>query len=379
MSYNRVQTPLRVILVLVGITYLFSGWVKLNDPMGLAFKLEDYFAPDVLDIPFLIPFTQWLSMVVILSELLLGISILFRPYRRIALRALFFLTLFFTFLTFYSAYYDKVTDCGCFGDAIPLTPWQSFTKDVILLILIAVLLWKYRTYPDTCRRTNVRLFLLLFMLINTLIGLMAVRYLPYIDFRPYKVGVNIKEASTVPIGAPVDEYEDIWRYKVNGIIREYNTAEEPWNIPNSEFVDRKSTLIKKGYQPPIHDFIITDENQSDITDSILAMNKVMIISLYDLDEAEIEDLNIVSRLVSKLTTAGIPSVGLSATSNDYITDMKYEADLNYPIYFVDKVPLKTMVRSNPGIVVLNQGTILAKYSIAGLPEAEEIQVLYQEQ
>src|SRR5690554_4192539 len=125
--------------IIVGVLFIISGLIKLNDPVGFSFKLKDYFAPEVLDLGFLVPYALLLAIILVIFEVLLGLALLLGHYKKITLWALLLMIVFFTFLTFYSAYFNKVTDCGCFGDAIKLTPWESFTKDVILLVLILIL------------------------------------------------------------------------------------------------------------------------------------------------------------------------------------------------------------------------------------------------
>src|SRR5690554_5161297 len=125
--------------IIVGLLFIFSGLIKLNDPVGFSFKLQDYFAPEVLDLGFLMPYTLLLAIVLVIFEVLLGMMLLLGSSKRFTLWSLLLMIVFFTFLTFYSAYYNKVTDCGCFGDAIPLTPWESFYKDIVLLILILII------------------------------------------------------------------------------------------------------------------------------------------------------------------------------------------------------------------------------------------------
>ena len=203
-----------LVRLLVGVVFIISGFVKLVDPIGFSFKLEEYFEPHVLDMPFFIPYAYPIAIFVVAFELILGVLLLLGYLRNFTLLSLLGLTIFFGFLTFYSAYYNKVTDCGCFGDALKFTPWGSFTKDMVLLVLAAAL-WYARGYisplfsPQKC----------LTILVITVLACMGLVYythnhLPIIDFRPYKVGVDINKAKEIPANAPKAVYDYHWKFKV---------------------------------------------------------------------------------------------------------------------------------------------------------------------
>ncbi len=201
---------------IVGILFIISGLIKLNDPLGFSFKLEEYFSQGVLDLPFLMPYALSLALFVVIFEVMLGIMLLVGFRLKFTLWSLLAMIVFFTFLTFYSAYFNKVTDCGCFGDAIKLTPWESFTKDVILLALILFLFLKQASLkPLLGMRTRQWVFFI------TLLGCIVfanhvLNHLPVIDFRPYKVGANIEEGMEVPEDAPKPVYDYAWKFRVDG-------------------------------------------------------------------------------------------------------------------------------------------------------------------
>src|SRR5690554_751381 len=190
-----------------GILFIISGLIKLNDPVGFSFKLEDYFTQDVLNLPFLTPLALAIAVFVVILEVVLGVMLLLGYKKKFTLWTLLLMIVFFTFLTFYSAYFNKVTDCGCFGDAIKLTPWESFTKDVILLVLILILFVGKRYIKPLFSR-NINSILVFASLVFCLaITYHVLQHLPIIDFRPYKIGANIQEGMTMPEDAPKPIYE----------------------------------------------------------------------------------------------------------------------------------------------------------------------------
>ena len=188
------QTVLWVLRILVGGLFIFSGLIKVNDPVGTAIKLEEYFDVFSNDIAgffaYLKPLALYLSVALVVAEVVLGVMLIFGVKLRQTIWALGLMILFFTFLTFFSAYFNKVTDCGCFGDAIKLTPWESFYKDLILLIFIGFIFWFREDLPEETPKWASILALVTF-LVSTTLAIYAIQNLPFIDFRAYKVGVNI--------------------------------------------------------------------------------------------------------------------------------------------------------------------------------------------
>ena len=203
--------------IFVGVLFIISGLIKLNDPVGFSFKLKDYFAPEVLNLEFLVPYALLLAFIVVVFEVMLGVMILLGYARKFSLWSILLLIVFFTFLTFYSAYFNKVTDCGCFGDAIKLTPWESFTKDIILLVLILIMFYGKRYIRPLFSR-NIRKIAVYASFIGCLIfGYYVLQHLPVIDFRPYNIGANIIEGMSYPENAqkPIFEYPHPFSLKLH--------------------------------------------------------------------------------------------------------------------------------------------------------------------
>ncbi len=345
--------------LLVGVLFIISGLIKLNDPVGFSFKLEEYFSAQVLDLEFLIPFALALSVGIVIFEVLLGVMLLVGFKKRFTLWSLLLMIGFFTFLTFYSAYFNKVTDCGCFGDAIKLTPWESFTKDVILSVLILILFFnKHHIRPLFKGFVNTIIVGASFAMC-ALFAYYVLSHLPVVDFRAYKVGTNIQEGMEIPDGAPVSEYEMIFIYNVNGEQKEF-TDKELDKIPaDAEFVNRKDKLIKEGYTPPIHDFTIERDGEN-YTDEMLAEPKLIMIISYDLAKASDEGLAKMETFSKKAQDKGYKVIGMTASGQDLIMQKKLEHNLTFDYYFCDATTLKTIERANPSIVVLRNGTIVQK-------------------
>ena len=404
---------------LVGALFIVSGLIKANDAVGFSFKLHDYFAADVLDLPFLIDYTYPLAVFICISEIMLGLSVLVGAKMRLTAWSLLFMILFFDALTFYSAYFNKVTDCGCFGDAIKLTPWESFYKDVVLSVLIFIIFAfkdrvNYQGKLENIKILPVALLLVglfsyfildwLFPIYFTLILFLLVvvvnkfilkekrewtlaaltfvtcaafsyhtySHLPIRDYRPYAIGKNIINDMTLPEGAKVDVYEDVWKYEVNGTVNEYSTADKPWEIEGAVFVDRQTKLIEEGDHPPIHDFSIESDALGDITDSVLAASNSLVFVMYDLTKSNLDALKTTEKIINGLSDETLTVVALSATTEIQMEQIVKNAGISYPFYFTDETTLKTIVRSNPGMLWLKEGTIVGKWHYNDFPDSENL-------
>lgn len=344
--------------IIVGVLFIISGLIKLNDPVGFSFKLKDYFAPAVLDLGFLVPYALLLAIILVIFEVLLGLALLLGHYKKITLWALLLMIVFFTFLTFYSAYFNKVTDCGCFGDAIKLTPWESFTKDVILLVLILIL-FAGRKHIKPIFSKGVR-NVLFFVAFLACLGITyyVLMHLPIIDFRPYKIGANIKEGMTIPEDAPRPIYEYQWTFNINGEEKIITTKGEYPQV-DGELVNTETKMIQEGYTPPIHDFTIERDGE-DFTDRFLNEKNLVVVIAYSLGNTEKDGFVPVKQITDKAIKNGYNVIGLSASSQEMTEALAAESKLNFKFYFCDETTLKTILRSNPGILELDKGTIKQK-------------------
>jgi uncharacterized membrane protein YphA (DoxX/SURF4 family) len=345
--------------VFVGLLFIISGLIKLNDPVGFSYKLAEYFGENVLNLPFLAPFALAIAVFLVIFETVLGIMLLIGFKRQFTLWSLLLMIVFFTFLTFYSAYFNKVTDCGCFGDALKLTPWQSFTKDVVLLFFIVILYINKNLikplFSDKIQNiiTYTSIGLCAFM------GYWVLNHLPLKDFRAYKVGTNIQKAMEIPEGAPKRVVEMIFIYNVNGVDKEF-TEKDLMSIPEgATFVDRKDKVITEGYIPPVHDFSM-EKDGSDYKEELLEEPKLLAFVTYDLKLADKAGLKKLEKLNNEAKAKGYKIIGMTASLDDEIEKVKIENGLTFDFYFCDATTLKTIERANPSIIVFEKGTIKQK-------------------
>ena len=344
--------------LIVGLLFIVSGLIKLNDPVGFSFKLKEYFSPGVLNLEFLIPVALLIAIFVVIFEVLLGITILLGYAKKFTVWSLLLMILFFTFLTFYSAYFNKVTDCGCFGDAIKLTPWESFTKDIILLLFILILFYG-RKYISPIFSDNVQRYLVLICFIGCMtFAYHVLQHLPVVDFRPYKIGANLTEGMSVPEDAPKALFEYKWTFVVNGEEKVVTTSGD-YPDQEGEFKGVETKMITEGYVPPIHDFTM-ERNQEDFLTRFLATKNLIVVVAYNLVNSEYEGFDNIKSITDAAINKGYKVIGLSASSMEDTEALKSERKLNFDFYFCDETTLKTIVRSNPGILELQEGTVMQK-------------------
>lgn len=344
--------------VFVGLLFVISGFIKLNDPVGFSFKLEEYFSQGVLDLPFFEPHALMLSIVIVVFEVLLGVMLLVGFRVKFTVWSLLLMIIGFTFLTFYSAYYEKVTDCGCFGDAIKLTPWQSFAKDIILLFFIGILFMGKRFIQPLMNANLIRLVTFAALLSSGIYVYYVMNHLPVFDFRPYKINANIEAGMNVPEDAPKSVFEYAWKFKTSEGEKIIVTN---GNYPSVEgdFIAVETTEIQKGYEPPIHDFTI-EKNGEDFALSLLQEPKLVMIIGYDLRKTHLSAFFEIKEATDAAIKKGYKVIGMSASNNEQTAKLIKDYKLNFEFYFTDETTLKTMVRSNPGILVLEKGTIKQK-------------------
>jgi peroxiredoxin len=272
---------------------------------------------------------------------------------------LLLLIVFFTFLTFYSAYFDVVKDCGCFGDALHLTPWQSFTKDIVLPFFVLILFINRKLIKPLFSNAVTNIVTYLSIIICVFIAIWVLNHNPIKDFRPYKVGTNIEKSMEIPEGAPKSVVEMIFIYKVNGVDKEF-TEKDLMKIPEgATFVDRKDKVITEGYVPPIHDFTMTKDD-SDYKEELLKEPKLLVFVTYDLTLSNPDGMKKLEKLNEEAKAKGYKVIAMTASDADKITQAKKQYGLNVDFYFCDATALKTIERANPSIVVLQKGTIIQK-------------------
>ncbi|MBT8184620.1 MAG: DoxX family protein [Eudoraea sp.] len=344
--------------ILVGVLFIMSGLIKLNDPVGFSFKLEEYFSQGVLDLPFFMPYALAISIFVVILEVVLGVFLLLGYQKKFTLWSLLLMIVFFTFLTFYSAYFNKVTDCGCFGDAIKLTPWESFTKDVVLLVLIIILFAGQRLINPILSVRFRKVLVLISVVLCVFYAYYVLNHLPQIDFRPYKIGANIEEGMTVPEDAPKAIFEYAWKFDVGGEEKVIVTN-GAYPTVDGEFIDVETTEIQKGYEPPIHDFTIEQDGE-DLTGALLNAPKLVMVVAYDLRKTNSDAFKGIKKMSDEAKSNDYKVIGLSASDAAFSKEFAQQHGLDFEFYFTDETALKTIIRSNPGVLVLSEGTILQK-------------------
>lgn len=363
----------------VGFLFIFSGLIKANDPLGFGYKLQEYF--EVFHITFFNDYATAIAIFLCGLEIILGAALLLGIYAKKVIWGLLALIVFFTFLTFYSAYFEVVTSCGCFGDAIPLTPWQSFGKDLILLALILILFIYRAEIKSIVPLKNQNLILAVCTLLGFGVGIYTYRNLPFIDFLPYKVGANVPELMKIPHGAPQDEYEIVYQLKnkktgeVKKMTDKAYLKEEIWKDTNWEVLgEPESKLLKKGFEPKIKDLKIMDAAGEDFTISVLEHSDYhLMIVAYDLDKTNPEALKSLNEIALKaIQEYRIPSAIFTASDVAKAYNLRRNLFIDMPFFFADAIPLKSMVRANPGIMLMKNGVILNKWHYQNMPAYEDL-------
>ncbi|GER59640.1 hypothetical protein ULMA_17480 [Patiriisocius marinus] len=359
--------------IFVGVLFIISGLIKLNDPVGFSFKLGDYFAPEVLNLEFLVPFALLIAVAVVIFEVLLGVMLIVGYAKKFTLWSLLVLIVGFTFLTFYSAYFNKVTDCGCFGDALKLTPWESFTKDVVLLVLILFLFYGQKYIQPFFTKFSRSFIVFISFILCLWLGYHVLMHLPIVDFRAYAIGKNIKEGMETPPDAPKPIYEYTWVYNVNGEEKVVvNLGEDPGI--EGELLSATTEVIQEAYEPPVHDFSI-ERDGNDFTEDFLSTENLIVVMAYNLDNAENDGFIPLKIATDKALKLGYKVIGMSASSTEETEKLTEKYHLNFDFYFCDMTTLKTIVRSNPGIIELQKGTITQKLHFN---DADKLQLNEQE-
>lgn len=361
--------------LIVGILFIISGLIKANDPLGFSYKLDEYFV--VFNIGWLGVASLYIAMAICIAEVVLGLATLLGVKMKTTSWLLLLLIVFFTFLTFYSAYYNKVTDCGCFGDAIKLTPWQSFYKDIILLFFIFIIFIRRHVIKPLFNEKFALIILFLSFVGSLYFTIWCYRHLPIVDFRPYAIGKNIPESMKLPEGAPKDSVIMIFKYRKGGKLFEFKVDELPEDLDSYEFVDRIDKVIREGVNPLIHDFSIADQDGNDYTeDFLINPDYNFILIAYDLEKTNKEVSAKINVLVDSCHKVNINFIGLTASSPEETDLYRHAVQAMYDFYYCDATTLKTIIRSNPGLVLLKGGTVIDMWHYNDFPNFEEIRRKY---
>ena len=363
---------------LVGLLFIFSGGIKINDPVGTQIKLQEYF--EVFSSDFsplfevLVPYALLLSVFLCTLEIVIGVALLLNYQMKFVSKISLGLIIFFTFLTFYSAYFNKVTDCGCFGDAIKLTPWESFYKDIILLILSIAIFYIYpklknqkgyfflKIFDDVSFRNGL---IIISTSICLIISYTAINFLPFIDFRSYKVGNYIPE-----LMEPSAELKYSYIMEKDGRTYEFD------NYPlDNTFKFKELKLLNPEAEPKITDYSLWN-NDGDYTKESFFGNKLFLIihdvNKINFNETKLGEFASKLKLLENSINFWVETVIITSSDEKSINNFKKEYNINTKTVYGDATVLKTMIRSNPGFFLMRNGTVKAKWHHNSFPESKEI-------
>ncbi len=358
----------------VGVLFIISGFIKANDPLGFSYKLDEYF--QVFNLPWLSSVSLFLAIVICAFEIGLGVAMLIGAKMVHTAWSSLVMIVFFTFLTFYSWKFDVVKDCGCFGDALHLTPYQSFMKDILLLILIFfIFLQRKQISPLFGDKASTYIAYAGFIS-SVVFSIYCVRHLPIIDFRPYAIGKNIPEGMKLPPNAVTDSVVMMFIYEKDGKQLELDMDGIKSIDETYKFVDRKDKVIREGDKPPIHDFSISTSDGTDITDDVLKQPAVFLLVAYDINASNEKIQANVNDFVNLSRKEGIEFIGLTASVADDVEKFRHAHNSMFDYHFCDATTLKTMVRSNPGLMLLKKGTVVAMWHYNDFPAFDQVKTTY---
>jgi len=363
---------------LVGLILIFSGAIKINDPVGTQIKLEEYFSLFSTDFTsifeILIPYALMISVFLCCLEIVIGVALIINYRMKLISKILLGLIVFFTFLTFYSAYFNKVTDCGCFGDAIKLTPWQSFYKDLILLSFSLIIyflhsklryqdgFFKIKIFEDNVFKNGVIIFI---SVISLVISYTAINFLPFIDFRPYKVGNYIPD-----LMQPSEVLKYSYIMEKNGRNYEFD------NYPNDKsFTFKEIKLLNPEAEPKISDYSLWNED-GDFTNESFLGNKLFIV-IHDvnklgIDRRKINEFIIKLKKLKSDINFWVEPIVLTSSDSKSLSSFLDKNKISIKSIYGDATVLKTMIRSNPGFLLMRNGTVRGKWHFNKFPDPTEI-------
>ncbi len=355
--------------IIVAVLFIFSGLIKANDPLGLSYKMNEFF--EVWNMYGLIEYSLALSVLMIGFEIIAGIALLIGAAPRIFSFLLLLLTLFFTFLTAYVYLTDKIKECGCFGDCIKISNAETFWKDVVLTVFVGILfIYRARIKPlFPSKVTNILVALSFVFAFG--IQWYTLHYLPVYDCLAYKKGNNIWSKMQAPPGSTPDVYKTILIYQKDGKQQEFDESNYPWQDTTWTYVDSKSILVKKGNSDPeIKDFVLSDYNGNELTSAILnEKGYTVLVFIKDVAKANTENINQLQALITEANQANVPFYILTSSAKPDADAFSEKYKLQGAQWLViDGTVSKTAMRTNPGVMILKEGTVWAKRSYKEYPK-----------
>ena len=371
-QYKVIGICTTVCRFILAVVFVFSGFVKAIDPLGTQYKIQDYLTAFGWSDVFPDYFAFCASMLLGVLEFCLGVYMFFGIRRIIAPRAVVLVMSVMTPLTFWIALDNPVSDCGCFGDAIVLSNWATFWKNVVLLAMsIVVLKWRKHISPLVTTRFDWVIALYGFLYVFSM-AIYCYRELPVFDFRPYHIGANIRRGMEIPEGEKPSKVETHFILQKDGVEKEFTVD----NYPDSTwtFVDSKLVVVEKGYEPTIHDFEIRRwEDMEDITEQVLSdKNYTFLLVAHQLSLADDSAIDLINELYDYSLMHGYAFYCLTASEEEDILRWQENTGAEYPFCIMDDITLKTMIRSNPGLMLLKEGTVIRKWSKNSFPDEYQL-------
>jgi len=368
---NVKRVWINIARIILGLCFIFSGFVKAIDPNGSMYKISDYL--EAFDWKLLSDLSWLMAILLAAVEFFIGTALVLGLWKKsISLISLIFM-LFMTPFTLYLAIYNPVSDCGCFGDALILTNWQTFFKNIFLLLLAFPVFYWHDLLFEYYGRQTTKLSAYWCFIFPLLLSYYGSQHLPILDFRPYKIGNHLPDMMTIPKGAVVDSFETRFIYQKNGVKKEFSVNNAPLSDTTWSYVDRIEKQIRKGYSPPITDFVINHPVQGDITRKVL--NDTSYTFLLVSPKLEAANRSSISNLLSVVDYAKkhhFAFYGLTNSDPKAIEEWNYEYDSEIVFCTVDDRTLKTMIRSNPGIILLKNGEVIQKWAYLDVPDFTEV-------
>ena len=372
MSQRLLKMIVNLCRIIVAVTFIFSGFVKAIDPIGTQYKLQDYLG--AIGMAGILPNWTLLAVAVFLAaiEFCIGIFLLFAIQRRLISKLTVAFMAFMTMVTVWIVVADPVKDCGCFGDALHLTNTETLIKNIVLLVCSLAIMYRPLAMFRFVSKSNqwiVTNYTIVFILVSS--GL-SLYYLPIFDFRPYHIGVNIPRGMEIPKGAKSPQFKTTFIMEKNGQRKEFTLD----NYPDAswKFIDSKTVQTSEGYIPPIHDFSITDNKTGlDLTNSVLShKGYTFLLIAPHLETADDSNFGDIDRLYEYAQSYDIPFYCLTASTTKAIKRWVDLTGAEYSFCITDEAVLKTIIRSNPGLLLLKDGTIINKWSHNNLPNEAKL-------
>lgn len=366
--------------IIVGATFVFSGFVKAVDPLGFTYKIEDYLIE--LGLTGLFPLALPAAVIMVTAEFSLGVFLLLGICRKWTVRLVTLFMLFFTPLTLWIAIANPVEDCGCFGDAFIISNWQTFYKNVVLLAGTILLILKWHWITPLFSKRMEPIVAIITLLGGVLFSLHNVYRLPVFDFRPYKIGANIPQQMFVD-PEKADVMETVFIYSKDGVEKEFTEENYPWNDSTWTFVDMKTKLVKEGEKPAIEDFAVEAlyyddtidswEIGGDITDIILSdPSYTFLMVAYSLEKMSLRHLERFREVNRYAIENGYSFYLLTSSAADVVGDWEQHHHTGFQFCHADERMLKTMIRANPGLMLLKEGTVINKWDDSKVPDKRRL-------